>query len=420
MENNKLLDIGHNGDPHMLWLFEGGNTDSDPPVWDYDPALIEDTAYAHVGLSSYDIDSLDLYPAVAFNGACHSGEPKHVMVEGDIAATFGDTDGYVEFYDMSDDFSFALSILKTGITGYFAPCGSNNANDQSEDVYNAFLYDEPLGDIHKRSNDGVVMEFLGNRPALKLFESAESTWGCDVLTYGDFDPNNWSGACYMLGGKANRIYFGDPMFDPFTNNHDEALEITTSQIDSVDDNSLEITIQYNKPENPPYFPVWDKFHYSDTRIYLPVELPEYCDSITDIQVMDSSGAYHDVFYAIEHFDGKTIFHLEIDIPNDMYSEIQYNMTLQLSYLSSAGTNDITAPQPFSIYPNPADGMVYVNIQTGKFEKLRVTDITGKVVYTLPDTKTRQHQLDLQDLPPGTYFVNLKVVSEIYTKKLILQ
>ena len=36
MLDNKLLDIGHNGDPHMLWLFEDGNTNPNPPLWNYD------------------------------------------------------------------------------------------------------------------------------------------------------------------------------------------------------------------------------------------------------------------------------------------------------------------------------------------------------------------------------------------------
>jgi len=208
LENCKVLDVGHNGDPHMLWLFEGGNTNPNPPVWAYDSAKIENPAYARAGLTSYDIASLNLYPAVAFNGACHSGEPKRVMIEGDIAATFGETNGYTQFYNMSDTFSFALSMLKAGLTGYFAPCGANNANDQGEDYYNAFLYNEPLGDIHKRSVDGVVMGFLGNVPNLKIYLQDEYFYGCDVLSSGSFDPSQWSGACYMLGGKANRIYFG--------------------------------------------------------------------------------------------------------------------------------------------------------------------------------------------------------------------
>ena len=37
----KLLDIGYNGDPHMLWLFDGGNSSPNPPVWTYDSTKIK-------------------------------------------------------------------------------------------------------------------------------------------------------------------------------------------------------------------------------------------------------------------------------------------------------------------------------------------------------------------------------------------
>ena len=141
---------------------------------------------------------------------------------------------------MSDTFSFCLSILKTGITGYFAPCGANNANDQGEDVYNAFLYNEPLGDIHKRSNDGVVMGCLGNRPNLSIYQPGSSTWANDILSSGTFNPDDWSGAAGMLGGKANRIYFGDPLYNPYKFDHSDSLNITKTVIDSVKPSSFDI------------------------------------------------------------------------------------------------------------------------------------------------------------------------------------
>lgn len=420
MENNKLLDIGHNGDPHMLWLFEGGNTDPNPPVWDYDPDLIEDPDYARVGLSSYEISDLDLYPAVAFNGACHSGEPKRVMVEGDIAATFGDTDWETQFYTMSDTFSFALGILNTGITGYFAPCGANNANDQGEDVYNSFLYDEPLGDIHKRSIDAVVMGFLGNRPELKIYSQGEFFYGCDVLASGDFDPDDWSGACYMLGGKANRIYFGDPLFDPFANHHDPQLEIANCTLDSVDTGILNIDLDFNKPGSV-YFPVWDKFHHGDTRIYYPVELPEYCDSITDVQVIANSSAYHDMIYATEHFDGKYILHIEVDIPDDMYSDIDFSMNLRAEYNPLTHTEHNAVQRPRSrIYPNPSEGMLTVLVSTGNAAHILIRDAVGRPVFSVSNVNEKRNNLDIRMLTPGLYFVEITASGFADTHKLLVR
>jgi hypothetical protein len=405
---NKILDIGHNGDPHMLWLFEGGNINPDPPVWLYDPAKIEDTAYARVGLTSNDIGALSLYPAVAYNGACHAAETKTVMVEGDIAATFGDTQGLVKFYTMSDNFSYALQILKTGITGYFAPCGANNANDQSEDVYNTFLFDEPLGDIFKRSVDGVVMGFLGNQPNLRIFVENSSTYLCDILPSGTFDPEDWSGAWSMLGGKANRIYFGDPLFNPYNNNHADELNITTTIINPVSPNVIDVTVNFNKPDvYEAYFPVWDKFHFGNTRIYTPVDLPAEFAELTDFEVMDYSGVYDLVIHALEEFDGKKILHLEIDIPNDMYEEIDYSITFRINYTTTE-TEEYKSISSLDPFPNPAHDRTAISIPEGEngIYSLAVFDAQGKLVIKESGITTTKFYLDCKGFKPGLYFLQL--------------
>ena len=409
MMNNKLLDIGYNGDPHMLWLFEGGNINPNPPVWNYDTAKIEDPAYARMGLTSYDIGALNLYPAVAFNGACHAGETKTVMVEGDIAATFGDTQGIVEFYTMSDGFSYALSILKTGITGYFAPCGANNANDQSEEVYNAFLYHEPLGDIQKRNIDGVVMGFLGNAPNLRIFVQGESTWQSDVLPSGTFDPDDWSGAYYMLGGKANRIYFGDPLFNPYAENHSDSLNITRAVVDSIDMTTLGIELTFHKPDaSIAYFPVWDKFHYGNTRIYLPVELPAYCAGVSDFQVLSASGPYDMVIHAVEKFLGKTFLHIEVDIPDDMYEPIDFDINFLVTFLNANMQPGITG-SGIKVFPNPGKDFITVQFP-GYIEdgiSLTLTSPGGQYLPVMAHAEGKSIRIDTRDLASGIYFLRIK-------------
>jgi len=408
LQNNKLLDIGYNGDPHMLWLFEGGNTNPSPPVWSYDSTKIEDTAYARAGITSYDIAQLNLYPAVAYNGACHSGEPKRVMVEGDIAATFGDPGSYIKFYTMSDTFSFALNMLNTGITGYFAPCGANNANDQGEEIYNTFLYEEPLGDIFKRSLDGVVMGFFGNRPALKIYQLGDLAYGCDVLTSGSFDPANWSGACYMLGGKANRIYFGDPMYNPFENNHSPSLDITTASLDSISPTVMDINLNFNKPDV--YFPIWDKFHYSDSRIYYRVELPDYVGDITSFQVIDSSGAYYTAFYAIEKFDGKNYMHIEVDIPDDMYGAINYYIKFRINFLNTVDNEAIASNgMVVKVFPNPTNGQITITFgkHSAKNISLVITNCSGQVVKEIGNLSGNSVSFDSKDMSSGLYFFHFK-------------
>ncbi len=428
MLNNKVLDIGYNGDPHMLWLFDNGNSTTNPPPWIYDSTKIEDTAYARVGLTSFDIGALNLYPAVAFNGACHSGEPKKVMVESDIEATFGDTQGLIKFYTMSDTFSYCLSILKTGITGYFAPCGANNANDQAEEIYNAFLYNEPLGDVQKRSIDGVVMGCLGNRPNLKIFQAGGSIYDDDILSSGTFNPADWSGAASMLGGKANRIYFGDPLYDPYKFDHSDSLNITKSTIDSITTSTFDIHLAYKKPDaSVAYFPVWDKFHFSGTRIYIPVELPSYCGAITHFAVVDSSAPYNLVIHAEEQFDGKHILHIEVDIPDDMYAPINYDIRFRITFLP-AGIETNVAPvlSEFDVYPNPSAGNAVVKFGLNDKAGININlyDITGRMIKNLVNGVQEKgiHQINLtdkNDLTDGIYFIRFESGDYKSTKKLVI-
>ncbi len=408
MQNNKILNIGHNGDPHMVWLFEGGNSNPNPPVWAYDPLKIEDPAYSRVGLTSFDIAPINLYPAVVFNGACHQAVPKKVLVESDIAATFGNTQGQSEFYNMSDTFSFALTILKTGITGYFAACGANNANDGGEDLYNSFLYNEPLGDIHKRSHDGVVMGFLGNNINLKLFQQGGSSGGCDVLSSGSFNPNQWSGACYMLGGKANRIYFGDPLFHPFELHKSDSLTLTWSSITPVNSTALDINLNFKKPSG--FWPVWDKFHHGQTRIYKAVEMPPLFGNINSISIIDSSGPYSMAIHALEKFHGRTFLHLEVDIPIDNMDAASYSMTFRVNY-TLTGNNDRpqSEPMPTKIYPNPARESVTISFYNPNNEPHTAClfDGSGRLVQNKYTTHESNITFERGSLVDGIYFYTLQ-------------
>ncbi len=330
LTDQKLLSVGENGDPHMLWLFEGGNMNPNPPSWTYDEAKIENPAYARRGLTSRNVSTIDMFPAVAFNGACHSGVPKHALVERDIEATFGDTQGIIKFYNMSDDFSFCLAMLKANVTGYFAPNGANNANDKGDEVHFAMMYHEPLGDIHKRTVDGVVMGCLGNSPKLRIYEEDDLIDEDDLSVSGTYDPADWGIASQiMLGGKANRIYYGDPMFDPYAKDHSGKLNYTTAAVEPKNETQTWVNITCLKPDghNPLY---WDKFHHGDTKIYLPVELPEEYSNVTNVQVTWSERPYDLFFYALEEIDGKTILHTEIAIGDNSMGQVHYNYTIVVS------------------------------------------------------------------------------------------
>ena len=136
------------------------------------------------------------------------------------------------------------------------------------------------------------------------------------------------------------------------------MNITKTVIDSIKPSSFDIVLTYKKPDaTVAYFPVWDKFHFGDTRIYIPVELPSFCGSITSFSVIDSSAPYHMVIHAVEQFDGKNYLHIEVDIPNDMYDPINYNIRFRIGYTPS-GIEESGLPviDGYEVYPNPSKEM----------------------------------------------------------------
>ena len=332
LSSSRMVTISGDGDPHMTWLFDGGNFDPDPPLWPYDPSKVEDPAHARMGLTPENLSAVDLFPAVVFAGTCHSGVPKRSLVEGDIAATFGSTGGAVRFYEMSDDFSFFNRIMRNNATGYFAPIGANHGYNSYFDQWNALRYHEPMGDIYKRSLDQVVMGFMGNRPNLRLFNEGESAHLPDIMPSGDFDPMDWPSAAAMLGGKANRAYYGDPLHDPFRNAHDPRLNLTDVRFDAIDDTNMDLNISYMRPASiDTWFPNWDMYHRGEDIFYEPIDLPPgYSDPITVSIVREeqpSLGAFH----VLERFDGRTTLHVQAGLPEvSMYDVTYYNITIRLT------------------------------------------------------------------------------------------
>jgi PKD repeat protein len=73
---------------------------------------------------------------------------------------------------------------------------------------------------------------------------------------------------------------------------------------------------------------------------------------------------------------------------------------------------------WSVYPNPADDKVSVHVNHGfEVRKLVVTDMTGRVVHTIPLSK-QLYQFEIQDWPSGVYFVQIFGDNVTYTKRLV--
>lgn len=70
-------------------------------------------------------------------------------------------------------------------------------------------------------------------------------------------------------------------------------------------------------------------------------------------------------------------------------------------------------QTITVYPNPTTGLV--QIEGGQPEQVRVMDLQGRVLRTLPAFTT---SVDLSDFPAGLYLLDMAIGSERITQKLI--
>ena len=74
-----------------------------------------------------------------------------------------------------------------------------------------------------------------------------------------------------------------------------------------------------------------------------------------------------------------------------------------------------------VYPNPSNGNFVINSKNGKISSIKVSDVSGKIVYTETLTASK-HQFNLENhLPEGVYFVEVLFENKKKeTKKIIIK
>ena len=74
----------------------------------------------------------------------------------------------------------------------------------------------------------------------------------------------------------------------------------------------------------------------------------------------------------------------------------------------------------SVYPNPSKDVFYVKLNNNTPFDIRVTDITGKVVYTKKQINaTTPFPLQMETYSSGIYFLQIRVNNQLTTRKLVL-
>lgn len=102
---------------------------------------------------------------------------------------------------------------------------------------------------------------------------------------------------------------------------------------------------------------------------------------------------------------------------------QYNFVvdkdLEIKAIFSPPTG--TAPEmgtQFKIYPNPANGMLFISSPEKAIRKIQLIDLTGKVVYT-QDAESQHETIDLSGFINGLYFVQVRTSEDVFTAKFTI-
>ena len=88
---------------------------------------------------------------------------------------------------------------------------------------------------------------------------------------------------------------------------------------------------------------------------------------------------------------------------------------------STGINNVNNDPIFSVYPNPTNGIIHLNISKMISNGLiRITNINGQEVYNQKMNDITNSTISLSNLSKGIYFIRIYNNENSWTEKIILQ
>lgn len=96
---------------------------------------------------------------------------------------------------------------------------------------------------------------------------------------------------------------------------------------------------------------------------------------------------------------------------------------EITFSYATDINEISKNNPISVYPNPTSGKLQINNNGLKINRVIITTITGKTIFSFSKSeieKSSNHQIDISSLTDGIYFINITTEKGIFTKKIIKQ
>ena len=244
----------------------------------------------------------------------------------------------------------------------------------------------------------------------------------DVINYIAIEPSGYK-------------WFGTQLHGVSVYNNVAFSNISTSSMDSlVDDNVY--AIAFDKPGQK-----WIGTRYGITKLdnannwsinYRPVD-GLYNEWVQDIQIDSNNNVWvalftdYNVDGGISVFNGtswhsysiadgladKQVIRLAIDKNNDVWIATGNGVS---KFTNSIGISTNTLQELYSVYPNPANDVLYIN-HGNKAVEVRICDINGKLI-KIASMNGSENETGISELNPGMYILHISVYDNWFTEKLI--
>ena len=281
------------------------------------------------GARAEDVARVDLFPAVVFNYACHTGVTLRWLDE-----KFEKGDRVARFAEIEAKKSFALSMIGAGATGYVAYVNPRPAGPEMSTDFHRLLAGATLGETRRRDYDKIVLGYVG---------FGEKGIVPPVLKDGGRKPQRELDIVrdMMLDAATGGIAYGDPAFRPFPATPAALPQSVEAQKDGAD---LRVTFRVRAD----FVFVWciDPFAQSagDRRMLMKVcdrvEIPEGFepDTVTVEAATFGETALETlpVMHALESDSGKRFLHIKLNWPQGARVSGDVEVRVRIAGKTAAG------------------------------------------------------------------------------------
>lgn len=92
-------------------------------------------------------------------------------------------------------------------------------------------------------------------------------------------------------------------------------------------------------------------------------------------------------------------------------------TTTINVIVCSGINEKTTIAGLNVYPNPNNGTFVIELNNNDVKTINITDVTGRVVYSVNTTETKQY-ININALANGIYFAQISTQGKTSTYKIV--